>query len=117
MYSVIYIFRVPKAQVGAFLEIQRQAAKIYKEYGALDDTTWGPADLAAKYGCTSFSAALSTTSQEVIFVEVATFRDRGHHDEVMARVDSDERISTLYRQLTNLIDVSTVVRGEFEQAV
>ncbi|MBE3598632.1 MAG: hypothetical protein IMX02_07485 [Limnochordaceae bacterium] len=50
-------------------------------------------------------------------MRIGIVRDRVHHDEVMARVDGDERIVMLYRQLTQLIDVSRVVRGEFDRTV
>jgi uncharacterized protein YbaA (DUF1428 family) len=49
-------------------------------------------------------------------VGVARFRNRGDHDAVLARVDADPRISDLYCQISELLDVSRIVRGEFEPA-
>ncbi|MBE3597537.1 MAG: DUF1428 family protein [Limnochordaceae bacterium] len=115
--GAIYICRVPRARVDPFLRIQQEAAELYKTHGALDDITWTPADLAPKYGCIGFQDALSPGGDEVILVGISIFRDRAYHDEVMARVDADERIVTLYRELTQLIDVSKVVRGEFDRAI
>lgn len=92
-------------------------AAIYKAHGAVEDITYAPADLTPKYGCTGFPEALAPAPDEVILVEITSFRDRAHHDEVMARVDADERVLALYREVSGIIDVARVVRGEFDRAV
>ncbi len=117
MYTSIYIFRVSKKNVEAFLGIQRKAAKIYKEYGALDDITYATADLKAKYGCAAFGDVLDVSEDEVVLIEISSFRDRAHHDEVMAKVDSDEQVEELYTEVTSLLNVECIVRGEFESVV
>ena len=117
MYTSIYIYRVSKKNVDAFLRVQREAATIYEHYGALDDVTYVTSDLKAKYGCVAFGDALGIAEDEVILVGISSFRDRTHHDEVMAKVDSDKRIEELYAEVTALLDVGRVVRGEFERMV
>jgi uncharacterized protein YbaA (DUF1428 family) len=117
MFTSIYIYRVPKENVDAFLRIQQEAAEIYQRYGALADETFAPVDLEAKYGCVPFFKALDVEEDEVIFIGLSRFRDRAHHDQVMSQVDADERIGDLYGQVTKLLDISRVVRGEFERAI
>lgn len=117
MYTSIYIYRVPRKNVDPFLRLQREAAEIYQRYGALADETFAPVDLKAKYGCVPFFKALDVAEDEVIFIGLCRFRDRAHHDQVMAQIDSDGRIDELYDQVTELLDVGRVVRGEFEGVV
>lgn len=117
MFTSIYIYRVPRKNVDAFLRVQQEAAEIYQRYGALADETFAPVNLEAKYGCMSFGDTLSVGEDEEVFVSLSRFRDRAHHDEVMAQADSDERISELYDEVTTLIDIGRVVRGEFERVV
>jgi uncharacterized protein YbaA (DUF1428 family) len=117
MFASVYIYRVPRESVQAFLRVQRQAAKITRQYGALDDETWGPVDLAAKYGCSAFGDSLTVAQGEDVFLGLSRFRDEAHHDEVMQQIDSDPRINELYDELTGLLDVRRVVRGEFERVV
>jgi len=117
MFTSIYIYRVPCENVEAFLRVQQEAAAIYRRCGAIDDETFAPVNLAAKYGCDSFLSALDVGEGEKVFISLSRFRDRTHHDEVMAQVDSDERIDELYDKVTVLLDLSRVVRGEFERVI
>jgi len=117
MFTSIYIYRVPRENVDAFLRIQQEAAAIYKRYGALADETYAPVNLEAKYRCVSFSDALDVGEDEVVFIGISRFRDRAQHDQVMSQVDSDGRISDLYNEVTKLLDINRVVRGEFESVV
>jgi len=117
MYISIYIFRVSKNNVRRFLELQRKAAEIYKHYGVLEDITYVSADLKSKYGCTAFGDIIDVSEDEVVLIEISSFRDRTHHNEVMAKVDSDEHIEELYVDVTTLLDVGRIVRGEFESTV
>ncbi|QBD77351.1 DUF1428 family protein [Ktedonosporobacter rubrisoli] len=117
MFTSIYLYRVPKAQVDAFLQIQREAAQIYRSYGALDDVTFVASNLEAKYGCLAFDETFPVGADEVVLISLSSFLDRFHHDEVMSKVDVDERIDELYQQVTTLLDIGRVIRGEFEQVV
>lgn len=117
MYVSVYIYRVPRENVAGFLHVQKEAAAIYQRYGALVDETYGLVPLEAKYGCSTFPQALDVGKGEEVFFGLSRFRDRAHHDEVMAQVDRDERINELYDEVTKLVDVARVVRGEFELAV
>lgn len=117
MYTSIYIYRVPRAHVDAFLRVQAAALAIYRAHGALDDATYAPVDLAARYGCAGFADAIGAGEDEELFVSVSQFRDRAHHDEVMAIVDEHPQIAELYAQIVGVLDVSRIIRGEFTRAV
>ena len=117
MYTSIYIYRVPRRHVAAFLRVQAAALAIYRAHGALDDATYAPADLAARYGCAGFADAIGCGADEELYLSVSQFRDRAHHDEVMAIVDSDPQIAALYDEVVAVLDVGRIIRGEFERAV
>jgi uncharacterized protein YbaA (DUF1428 family) len=117
MYASIYFFRVPVDRLDAFLRIQREAAEIELGYGALEDATFLAANLERKYGLAGFSDVIPLRRDEVLAIEVARFRDLAHHDAVMARVDVDPRIEALYEELTGLLDVRRLLRGEFERVI
>lgn len=117
MYTSIFIYPVPNQNVDKFIDIQKEAAALYKEYGALDDETFEPVDLEAKYGCLAFNNIHGIKSDEKLFVSLSRFNDRAHHDHVMAQVDADERINELYDKVTAIVDLSRIRRGEFERIV
>ena len=52
---------------------------------------------------------------ETLMCSVSTFNNKHHHDMVMGNVDSDMRIEELYNEMIKVIDISRVVRGEFEK--
>lgn len=116
MFSSIYIYPVPTARMDDFLRVQTAALEIYREYGAHDDVTYRPVDTSAKYGCRGFDTAVELRDGEEPFVSVSQFRDRRHHDEVMAQVDRDPRIDRLFEEIQTVIDLERIVRGEFERA-
>jgi uncharacterized protein YbaA (DUF1428 family) len=117
VFASIYIYRVPRENAKAFLRIQREVARIYREHGALDDETWGPVNLEAKYGCDAFESSLALAGDECVFIGLSRFRDQVHHKEVMEQADSDPRINELYGEVIALLDVGRIVRGEFERMV
>ena len=117
MFSVIYIYRVPQKNVDEFLRIQKAAGEIYRDYGSLEEETLALTNLEAKYGCAPFLYAVEVEKDEDIFVSLSRFRDKAHHDHVMAQIDSDTQIDRLYQEITGLIDIRRVLRGEFERVI
>ncbi|HEY8270552.1 MAG TPA: hypothetical protein VIG33_06655 [Pseudobdellovibrionaceae bacterium] len=47
--------------------VQKKSAEIYKKNGAIDDWTFGPENLKAKYGCMSFSQEIPVNAGEELF--------------------------------------------------
>ena len=115
MFISIYVYRVPRENVDVFLRVQRDAAEIYRRCGAIDDVTFAPVNLEAKYGCAGFTGVFDIRDGEEVFVGLSSFHDRAHHDTVMVQVNRDEQISELYEEVASLLDVGRVVRGEFER--
>ena len=115
MFISTYIYRVPRENVDVFLRVQQEAAAIYRHHGAIDDATFAPVNLEAKYGCAGFTDAFDTREGEEVFIGLSSFHNRLHHDTVMAQVDRDERIGELYEKVASLLDVDRVIRGEFER--
>lgn len=113
----VYVYRVRRGAVGEFLRIHEQAKEILLELGVLNLRLYAAADLTPKYGCTSFVEALATEEDEAIYLELDEFRDREHMTEVMARVDRDRRIATLFEALKSVVQLQRVVRGEFQRAL
>ena len=117
MYTSLYFYRVPKNNVEAFLIIQKKSAEIYKRNGAIDDWTFGPENLKQKYGCVSFPQEIPLDADEELFFSMSLFKSKDDHDKIMSAVDKEPEIEKLYEQVRKLIDLSKVVRGEFNRLV
>ncbi len=101
----------------AFLLVQKKSAELYKKNGAIEDWTFGPENLHPKYGCSSFLKEISINEGEQLFFSLSLFKDKEDHDKIMALVDKDLAIEKLYDQICGLIDLSKVIRGEFNRLV
>ncbi|MDD4975302.1 MAG: DUF1428 family protein [Bacteriovorax sp.] len=117
MFTSLYFYRVPKKNVDLFLNIQKKSSEIYKKYGAIDDWTFGPDNLKEKYGCSSFLKEISLLPNEELFFSLSLFETKDEHDRIIALIDSDKEISNLYEKISELIDISKVVRGEFNRLI
>ena len=113
MYNVIYIYPVPEKNISEFLRIQSKATKIYLGYDAVSDQTFSLDSTEPKYSCLPFTKALTIEKDERAYLSITTFDNSKHHDEVMKKVDADPEINKLYSEVEKLIDVSRIVRGEF----
>lgn len=116
-YLVTNLFRVPAEKEAALLRVLGEAAVVVNECGAIACEVFALADVPAKYGCRHLGEAFGAGPGERVYQEIMRFRDRGHRDDVMARLDADPRIDPLYKRLTDLIDMGTVARGELERRI
>jgi uncharacterized protein YbaA (DUF1428 family) len=117
LYRSFYVFRIPKENVAEFLRINQEAGAIYRQYGAVETEMMRATDVDAKYGCLGLADVVKASDDEVVFVAFDGFRDAAHHHDVMAKVDADPEINRLFEQIQTVIELSKVVRGEFESVV
>lgn len=117
MFISLYFYRIPKNQIDEFIRIQKKSAEIYRKYGAVDDWTFGAEDLTSKYGCDSFLNSIRIEPTESLFLSLSQFVSREEHDRVMALVDCDPEIANLFEEACIVMDISRVIRGEFNRLV
>ena len=115
MYNILYLYPVLKQKKDRFIEINKKVSLIYKEYGAIEDDTYQGTLIGAMYGCKGMDASVELNENETLMCSVSTFNNKHHHDIVMGKVDSDNRIEELYNEMIKVIDISRVVWGEFEK--
>lgn len=85
-----FIVPVPKNKLKAYKALAKKAAKIWKEYGALeymecqaDDVAWGKR--------TSFPRSVKLKSNETVYFSWIVYKSKKHRDQVMKKVMKDER--------------------------
>jgi len=115
--TITYVYRMPPDRVDEFVRIQRAAAAIYVEHGAVDDETLVATDVSPRYGCRGLGEAIGAGTGEAVLIGLSRFRDRAHHDEVMERVNADPRIDDLFAEVGDVIRIDQIARGEFERIV
>ncbi len=116
MYTSIYIFRIKKGDVEEHLSIEREAARIYKEHGALFNDLYRASRLTAKYGCMRFADVMDADEDEEVLVSLTGFEDQSHHDKTMKEINSDPRLLKLFARAEKVVAPDRTVYGEFELA-
>ena len=109
-----FVYRVPKKNHEAMMQLNKQFADIMRKYGAphlifqLNNTE------APMEGITNIAKTVSANQDEEVWMELIFYKDRKHRDDVRAKMQNDERCGSLFRQFMDLITPGTnCIIGEF----
>jgi uncharacterized protein YbaA (DUF1428 family) len=85
-----FVYRVPKKNHDAMVQLNKQFAEIMRKYGAPHlifqlNNTEAPMD-----GITNITKTVSANQDDEIWMELIFYRDRKHRDEVSANMQNDE---------------------------
>jgi uncharacterized protein YbaA (DUF1428 family) len=111
-----FVYRVPKKNHEAMMQINKQFADIMRKYGAphlifqLNNTE------APMEGITNIAKTVSANQDEEVWMELIFYRDLKHRDEVGTNMQNDENMERLYKQSLDLLSPgSSFVMGEFSR--
>jgi uncharacterized protein YbaA (DUF1428 family) len=88
-----FVVPVPKANLGRYREWAELAAKVWKEYGALEYKEW-VADDVKPGKVTSFPQAVNLKDDEVVVFSWAIYESRQARDTAMEKIMKDPRMQT-----------------------
>lgn len=88
-----FVLPVPKANMGRYREWAELAAKVWKEYGALEYKEW-VADDVKPGKLTSFPQAVQLKDDEVVVFSWAIYESRQARDTAMEKIMKDPRMQT-----------------------
>lgn len=113
-YMVMVLIPVPSNSIPRVFAIHRQTAQLYKQLGAVDVEISLLADGSAKYGCLGLNCAVPLTAGEQLMMVVDSFTNKESYSRASKTADKDSAISNLFEELSALVDISRIVRAEFE---
>jgi len=103
----IYIYKIPKKNHDALVRISNQVTITFRESGMQHFEVF---QLGSTENMMDFVNIANTISadqeKEEVWLEVQTFRDRKHVDEVMAKMETNEDTRVLYKQFIDLITLA-----------
>ncbi|MBX3332128.1 MAG: DUF1428 domain-containing protein [Nitrospira sp.] len=111
-----YILPVPKKNLKAYRRLAQQAAKIWREHGALDYKECAGDDLTTKMGVPFTKHAKTKAGETVIFAYIL-FKSRARRDRVNAKVMKDPRIHDMCDPKDMPFDCTRMVYGGFKVLV
>jgi uncharacterized protein YbaA (DUF1428 family) len=102
----LYLYKTPKKNHDAIVENQRQFAETFRKYGSyyrsfqLDNTE-------VPEGFISMVNVLSANQEEEVWLDLESYRDRKHMDEVVTKIENDEYALSLMNQYLGLLSSSS----------
>lgn len=111
-----FVLPVPKNNLKAYRRLAQQAAKLWREHGALDYKECVGDDLTTKMGV-PFTKHTETKAGETVIFAYILFKSRAHRDRVNAKVWKDPRIQNMSDPKNMPFDVKRMVYGGFKVLV
>jgi uncharacterized protein YbaA (DUF1428 family) len=111
-----FLYRVPKKNHDAMVQLNKQFADIMRKYGVVHlifelNNTEAPME-----GITNIAKTVSASQDEEVWMELIFYRDRKHRDEVSAKMRNDESMGPLFQRSIDLVTPGTgFIMGEFSQ--
>jgi len=111
-----FVLPVPKKKLPEYLRMARKAAKIWREYGALDYKECVGDDLDVTMGV-PFPRQIRSKPGETVVFSYIVYRSRAHRDRVNAKVMKDPRIAEMCDPKSMPFDARRMVYGGFKVLV
>jgi hypothetical protein len=113
----LYIYKTSKKNHNSIVENQRLFAETFRKHGSyyrsfqLDNTE-------TPEGFISITDVLSANQDEEIWLDLESYRDRKHMDEVVAKIEIDENALSLMKQYLGLLSPrSSPILAKFSRRV
>ena len=111
------LYRVPKKNHDAMLQLCKEAYDMLKQHGILhyDVFKLSKTDVPMD-GFDNIANTISANQDEEVWVESIYYKDRQHMNEVMSKMEKDERMGESMKQSMALLPPGTkFIMGEFER--
>ena len=111
-----FVLPIPKDKVDLYRSIAEEAAKIWREHGALEYRECAGDDLKVK-GLVSFPRTIKLKRGETVVFAWIVFKSRTDRDRVNAKVMKDPRLADSMDPKSMPFDVKRMVYGGFNVLV
>jgi uncharacterized protein YbaA (DUF1428 family) len=114
-YVHIFVYRIPKENHHALLNVQEKLAKIYKRHGTLESRFYqlGKTNVFEEFS--GFDKALGTSEGDEVWVEVDSYRDASDFERVTNAIGGDTDAGPLWGELAQVTSKHAIIMGEFSQ--
>ncbi len=116
LYTDGFVIPVPKRKLAAYFKLARKAAKIWREYGALDYKECAGDDLVAPFS-RSFPKGIRTKAGETVVFSWIVYKSKAHRDRVNKRIMQDPRIANMCDPKDMPFDCKRMLYGGFKVMV
>ena len=115
-HAQIFIYRVPKKNHDAMMQLNKQFVEVMRKYGATHLILQLNNTEAPMEGITNISKTVLANQDDEVWMELIFYKDRKHRDEVDAKMRNDVNMEQLFKQSMDLITPGTTfILGEFSR--
>jgi uncharacterized protein YbaA (DUF1428 family) len=115
-YTDGFVLPVPKKKLKAYFSMARKAAKIWREYGALDYKECVGDDLKAPFSL-SFPKGIRIKPGETVVFAWIVYKSKAHRDRVNAKIMTDPRMLAMCDPKDMPFDCKRMLYGGFKVVV
>lgn len=116
LYVDGFVVPVPKKNIAAYRRMAMKAAKIWREYGALDYKECVGDDLAVKMAM-PFPRGIKSKPGETVVFSWITYKSRAQRDKANAKIMKDPRIAGMCDPKNMPFDCKRMLYGGFKVLV
>lgn len=117
-YIDFLIYRLPKKNHEAMVQLNNQVTDTFKRYGIL---RWEIFQLSTNENMgplVNIAKTLSADQDEEVWVEIISYIDRKHRDEFVTKMQNDKSMDSFFQQFIDLITPgSNVNMGGFNRLI
>lgn len=100
----LFVYRIPKKNHDAMVQLESQLKAIFRKHGILRSEFFQLSNTETFEGFTSIAKTVSSNQDdEEVWVELESYRDRKHRDEVIAKIEQDAGAGPLFGQVLSLM--------------
>ena len=111
-----FVLAVPKKNLTAYRKMAKTAAKVWRDYGAIDFVEC-VADDVKRGKVTSFPQSVKLKAGEVVVFSWIVYKSRTQRDRVMKQVLADPRMKNMMDPKTFPFDAQRMIWGGFKVLV
>ena len=111
-----FVIPVPKKHLGIYRSIARKAAKVWRDYGALEVLECSGDDLQMKFGL-PFPKLTKLKRGETVVFSWIRYKSRADRDRVNAKVMKDPRMNRMMKNKKMPFDLKRMSYGGFKVMV
>jgi uncharacterized protein YbaA (DUF1428 family) len=115
-YTDGFVIPVQKKNLKAYFRMARMAARIWKDYGALDYMECLGDDLKAEFAL-PFPRGIRTKAGETVVFSFIVYKSKAHRDRVNAKIMKDPRIAAMCDPKDMPFDCRRMLYGGFKVVV
>jgi uncharacterized protein YbaA (DUF1428 family) len=111
-----FLLPIPRRNIERYKTLARLAARVWRQYGAVEYRECVGDDLKVQMG-TSFPRASRARAGETVVFAWIVYKSRAHRDRVNKKVMADPRIATMMNNKRMPFDVKRMAYGGFRVIV